>query len=68
LASRKVQLLPVLAINPSALPTGVSKRVPSLRTGNGFVSGDTPLRGSPESQVSPKSVEVGLLVVRLKPD
>ena len=64
----KVQPEPVLASDPSALPTGESKRVPSLRMGNGSVSGDTPAAGFPEFQVCPKSFVDGSLVVRLKLD
>ena len=33
------------------VPTGVTKRVPSPRTGNGSTSGEIPARGFPETHV-----------------
>ena len=52
---------------PSASRVGTSKRVPSARTGNGSSIGEMPLRGLPASQVTPKSLERMVEVVRLKP-
>src|ERR1019366_8919274 len=43
-------------MDPSELPKGASKRVPSLRTGKGSAIGDTPAPGFPASQVTPESL------------
>src|ERR1051325_908755 len=59
---------PARYMAPSELPKGASKRVPSLRTGKGSVSGDTPAPGFPASQFTPKSLVRLVEVVRENPD
>src|SRR5450432_2409903 len=68
LKGEKEKLCPATYMAPSEFPTGASKRVPSLRTGKGSASGDTPAPGFPASQFTPKSFVRLVEVVLEKPD
>jgi hypothetical protein len=54
-----------MASTPSESSIGCSKRPPPTRIGNGSTSGETPLTGSPSSQLRPKSVLETLAVAEL---
>ncbi len=62
-----VERCPATKSPPRDVPTGVTKRVPSARTGNGSTRGEMPARGFPEVHVCPKSLLDGTVVMVLKP-